>query len=196
MLWNKDDLLIGGFGQPAQNVDATGRMIRSNTPPLPQRKPETIAPTPKGSRLLDFIGKLESSNNYNVIYGNEEKPLIKMTVKEVQKLQKEMIDEGRGSSAIGRYQFKHSTLKEAVDKLGIDENTLFDEKLQDQLARSRMEYRGFEKFKAGEMSAEKLIEGLASEWAALPLDERWSYFVGQVGGVFKVESRFNNYAAI
>jgi len=26
--------------------------------------------------------------------------------------------------------------------------------------------------------------------------ERWSYFVGQVGGVFKVESRFNNYAAI
>jgi len=28
------------------------------------------------------------------------------------------------------------------------------------------------------------------------LDQRWSYFVGQVGGVFKVESRFNNYAAI
>jgi len=26
--------------------------------------------------------------------------------------------------------------------------------------------------------------------------QRWSYFVGQVGGVFKVESRFNNYAAI
>ena len=26
--------------------------------------------------------------------------------------------------------------------------------------------------------------------------KRWSYFVGQVGGVFKVESRFNNYAAI
>jgi hypothetical protein len=37
----EDDILIGGFGQPAQNVDATGRMIRNSTPPVPTRKPET-----------------------------------------------------------------------------------------------------------------------------------------------------------
>jgi len=30
MTRNKDDLLIGGFGKLAQNVDATGRMIRDN----------------------------------------------------------------------------------------------------------------------------------------------------------------------
>jgi len=30
----------------------------------------------------------------------------------------------------------------------------------------------------------------------MKVGKRWSYFVGQVGGVFKVESRFNNYAAI
>ena len=39
---NKDNnLSVGGFGRPAQNVDATGRSIRSQTPPVPQRKPET-----------------------------------------------------------------------------------------------------------------------------------------------------------
>lgn len=168
MPWNKDDLLIGGFGQTAQNVDATGRMIRDTAPPVPERKPETIAPTPKGNRLLDLIGKLESSDNYNVIYGSEERPLTKMTVREVQKLQQDMIDEGRGSSAVGRYQFLKDTLKEATDKLGINENAIFDEKLQDQLARSRMEHRGFEKYKAGKISTEKLIEGLGSEWASLP----------------------------
>lgn len=155
--------------QPIE-YDATGRMIRDNTPPLPQRKPETISPTPKGNELLDFIGNLESSNNYNVIYGGEEKPLTKMTVKEVYSLQKKMLAEGRGSSVVGRYQFKHDTLKETVDKLGVDKNTLFDEKLQDQLARSRLEYRGFERYKAGELSTEDLIKGLASEWAALPPD--------------------------
>jgi hypothetical protein len=45
---NDDDLLIGGFGQPAQNVDATGRMIRKSLPPIPERKPvvpETKKPT-------------------------------------------------------------------------------------------------------------------------------------------------------
>ena len=131
MPWNKDDLRIGGFGQLPENVDATGRMIRNTAPPVPRRKgerqppapahkPETISPTRKGNEILDFIGKLESSDNYNIIYGNEEKPLTTMTLKKVQKLQKEMIDEGRGSSAVGRYQFRRNTLKEAADKLGVD----------------------------------------------------------------------------
>ena len=82
-----DGLFVVGFGQPAQNVDATGRMIREKTPPMLRAKPETISPTPKGNRLLDLIGKLESSDNYNVIYGGEEKPLTSMTVKQVQQLQ-------------------------------------------------------------------------------------------------------------
>ncbi len=150
--------------------DATRRRVRDDIPPIPKRKPETISPKPKGNELLDFIGKLESSDNYNVIFGNEEKPLTKMTIKEVFKLQKDMIAQGKGSTAVGRYQFLKGTLKETVDKLGINENTLFDEKLQDQLARSRLEFRGFEKFKAGKISAEKLIEKLANEWAALPPD--------------------------
>ncbi len=156
--------------KPVQSVDATGRRIRDNAPPVPQRKPETIEPTRKGNELLDFIGKLESSDNYNSVYGGKERPLTKMTVKEVQKLQKEMDDKGIPSTAIGRYQIKDDTLKETVNKLGIDENALFDKKLQDKLARSLMERRGFEKYKAGKISTEALIKELAKEWAALPPD--------------------------
>lgn len=179
MPWNNDDLLIGSFSQLPQNVDATGRMIRDSTPPLPQRKPlqtpptpqrkpETIVPTSKGNELLDFIGTLESSDNYNVTYGNKEKPLTRMTLKDIQELQKEMYDSGSVSTAIGRYQIKRTTLKEAADELGVDENALFDEKMQDQLARQLLKKRGFEKYKAGQISTEKLIEGLGREWASLP----------------------------
>lgn len=141
-----------------------------HTAPIPKRKPEVISPTRKGDELLDFIGKLESSDNYNVIYGHKIKPLTKMTVKEVQRLQKEMYDNGSASTAIGRYQIKRSTLKETIDKLGINENALFDEKLQDQLARQLLKKRGFEKYKAGKISTDALIKELANEWAALPPD--------------------------
>ena len=33
-----------------------------------------------------------------------------------------------------------------------------------------MEYRGYEKYKAGKISTEELIKELANEWAALPPD--------------------------
>ncbi|MCB1557713.1 MAG: peptidoglycan-binding protein [Alphaproteobacteria bacterium] len=156
------NLIAAQVEQKTNNPDAP--------PPIPPRKPETISPTQKGNELLDFIGKHESSNNYNITYGSKEEPLTKMTVKEVYALQKKMLAEGRGSSAVGRYQFLKGTLKEAVDKLGIDESEFFDKKLQDQLARSRMEYRGYEEYKAGKISTEELIKGLANEWASLPPD--------------------------
>ena len=165
--------------------DATGRMISPTKsakqpplppekppkePPVPNIKPEVISPSRKGNEILDLIGKLESSDNYNVLVGGDEAPLTKMTIKEVQNLQKEMYDRGSPSTAIGRYQFLQGTLKEEIKKLGIDENELFDEKMQDKLARSRMEYRGFDKYKAGKMSTETLIRNLSDEWAALPRD--------------------------
>lgn len=65
-----------------------------------------------------------------------------------------MIDEGRGSTAVGRYQFLKGTLKESAQKLGISGDTVFDKKLQDQLARARLEYRGFDKYKVGKISTE------------------------------------------
>ena len=72
---------------------------------------------------------------------------------------------------MGRYQIKKSTLEETVNKLGIDENALFDKKLQDQMARQLLKKRGFEEYKAGKISTKELIKKLSMEWAALPTDE-------------------------
>ncbi|HPF77938.1 MAG TPA: hypothetical protein PLF01_01480 [Alphaproteobacteria bacterium] len=167
---NQDDLLIGGFGQLPQNVDATGRIIRDKNPPLPTRKPETISPTAKGNALLDFIGKLESSDNYNVLVGGEKASLTKMTVKEVQELQRERKKKRLGTPA-GRYQIKDEKLNDLVRWMGINENEIFDEKLQDQMGRELLRRRGFEKFKSGEINTKEFIRHLAKEWAALPKDE-------------------------
>src|SRR5688572_25169955 len=97
MPWNKEDLSIGGFGRPVQNVDATGRRISNDVPPVPKRKPEIISPTQKGDELLNFIGKLESSDNYNVFVGGDKVPLTKMTLQEVRSLQKERSNKKLGT---------------------------------------------------------------------------------------------------
>ena len=163
-----------------EQTDATGRMIRepqqekkqenNHTPPIPQRKPEIISPTRKGNKILDFIGKIESSDNYNVIVGGDKKPLTNMTVKEIYQLQEELINKGQ-NSAVGRYQIKNSTLKETVDVLGIDENEIFDEKLQDKMARRLLTKRGYEEFRVGKITTKQFIRELSKEWAAFPEDE-------------------------
>jgi muramidase (phage lysozyme) len=50
------------------------------------------------------------------------------------------------------------------------EKAIFNEQLQDQLARQLLEKRGFEKYKAGKISTEKFIKELSREWASLPQD--------------------------
>lgn len=165
---NADDV----FGKTTNEAGRVGfgGNVSGTFAPVPVRKPEIIAPTAKGDALLDFIGKIESDDNYNVIVGGQEKPLTKMTIKEVLQLQKDL-DNKKQNTAVGRYQIKNATLKEVIDKLGVDENEIFDEKMQDKMGRKLLEKRGFEDFKAGKISAKELIKGLSKEWAALPADE-------------------------
>lgn len=180
----------GSFGQPAQNVDATGRHIRDvettpvperkpiDTPPVPERKPETISPTKKGNEILDFIGKIESSDNYNIIVGGKEKPLTKMTIKEVRKLQQDRNDQNLGT-AVGRYQIIDDKMDDLIRWMNLDENAVFDEKLQDQMGRELLRRRGFEEYKAGKITTEKFVKELSKEWASFPKDEsNQSYYKG------------------
>lgn len=185
-----NDLKMDGIMNPDGETERTlQKYVRTPTPkrkpvkpnnfPKIIRKPEVISPTEKGNQLLDLIGKIESSNNYNIIYGGGERPLTNMTIKEIYKLQEKMEANNMASTAIGRYQFKDTTLKEAVKNLGVDENTFFDKKLQDKLARSRLAFRKFEEYKAGKISTEDFIIKLAQEWAALPTNKNnESYYKG------------------
>lgn len=172
-------------GKPIE-YDATGRMIKPRSPdkplapvpPLPQIKPETISPTPKGQEILDFIGKLESSGDYNIDVGSNKALLTKMTVKEVRQFQKMRRDNGFGTPA-GKYQIMDITMDELIKKMGLDGNEIFDEKMQDQMARQLLKKRGFEDYRAGKISAEEFIKELSKEWAAIPTDEsNESYYKG------------------
>lgn len=149
-------------------------------PPVPERKPEIIAPTTKGNELLDFIGKLESSDNYNVIVGGDKASLTKMTIKEIRALQKKRRNKNLGTP-VGKYQIKDTTMDYLIKKMGLRDNEIFDEKLQDQMGRQLLEHRGFEKFKAGKISTEDFIRELAKEWAALPQDASNKSRYGNVG---------------
>lgn len=173
------------------DYDATGRMIRQkiNTesqfkiPSAAEKPPENTAASKEkiDRKLLDFIGRLESSDNYNVIAGGQEKPLTKMTVKEIRKLQKDLEDKGANSTAVGRYQVKDTTLDYLIKRMGLDENTIFDEKLQDSMAVELFKRRGFESLKSGNISVEEFIYNLSQEWAALPKDTSNKSYHGKIG---------------
>ena len=165
-------------GDKPVEYDATGRMIRDNAPPVPERKPETILPTPKGNEILDFVGKIESNNNYNVIVGGKKQALTKMTIKEVRQLQRERNDQNLGT-AVGRYQIIDGKMDDLIRWMNLDENTVFDEKLQDKMGRELLRRRGFEEYKAGKITTEQFIKELSKEWASFPKDEsNQSYYKG------------------
>lgn len=124
----------------------------------------------KTKALLDYIGDLESKGNYNAYYGNaySEAPLDGMTVGEILAYQKQLGDVS-GSSAIGKYQIKESTLRQLIKTGKISKNAKFTPALQDKLAKQLLEQRGYSKYASGKMTAQSFGNSLAKEWAALPL---------------------------
>jgi hypothetical protein len=121
-------------------------------------------PAPKS--LLDIIGQGESRGNYNALVGGGTANLTNMTVAEVQQLQKQMLKEGRASSAVGKYQMVSGTLAEQMKKAGLDPSTTkFDEKTQDLLAQQLVNQAGY-----GKKDPATVMRNLAGTWASLPQD--------------------------
>ena len=121
--------------------------------------------------LLNTIAKVESKSNYNAYFGNSnntEVQFTSMTVRDVLAWQKQFVEQGNPSSAVGRYQFINSTLRGLVRELRIDENMKFDEALQDKLAARLLERRGIREYVDGKITREEFAHRLSKEWAALP----------------------------
>lgn len=135
--------------------------------------------------LLNTIAKVESKNNYNAYFGDPNNTSIQftaMTVNEVLAWQRQFVEQGNVSSAVGRYQFIDSTLQGLVRELNIDENMKFDEALQDRLAARLLERRGIRDYVDNKMSREEFAHSLSKEWAALPKaigeNPEQSYYAG------------------
>jgi muramidase (phage lysozyme) len=124
--------------------------------------------------LLRLIadGEAVRSNPYCSVWpGHVEPELTVMTLSQVESYQKQRIKDGRKSSAVGKYQFIKSTLKECVGYLGCDPmRTVFSRDVQDALIIQRLiKFRKYDQWKAESIDTGKFMIFLAAEFASMPV---------------------------
>lgn len=137
------------------------------------------------TNLLNTIAQGESKGNYNAYFGNASNTTINftaMTVGEVLNWQRQYVEQGNASNAVGKYQFIEPTLRGLVGELKIEPKSKFDAHLQDRLAIRLLERRGVHEYVSGHISREQLAHNLSKEWAALPRviggNPQSSYYAG------------------
>lgn len=180
----KKDYKLSGNGN---NVDVamkkmiddvkTGKVAKVETPTQVAKVTGALPPLPtdavtqgKVGEVLNFIARFESRGNYNIILGGDTLKLTSMTIAQIYNLQQQMLRQGKESSAVGRYQYIGTTLREMVNLLGFDINkTKFNEKTQDAIAIADLRRRaGLDNWLSGSLSNEKFLERLSRIWAGLP----------------------------
>ena len=163
----KGDSDYGSFG----GTTATPQASDFGTPTKPG--PDT--------KVLDFIGKLESAGNYNILVGGKTKTnpsLTDMTVGQILEFQKSMLKAGHESTAVGKYQIIRGTLQGLIKQGVVSPDQKFDQSTQDRAAIGLLNVRGREKFKSGGLSTDSYANNLAKEWASLPMPDGRSFYAG------------------
>jgi len=87
------------------------------------------------------------------------------------------------SSALGRYQIVRTTLRTIRKTLKLPATALFDADMQDRCACYLLGLRGIDKYLAGRLSEDTLIDNLAREWASLPTISGKGAYAGQSAAV-------------
>lgn len=154
--------------------------------------------------LLDLIGFTEGTDkgdgyNETLAYGKmadgvktkgkgKDVALVDMTLKELDAFQTLMLrdpDNNWKSSACGRYQIVRTTARN-IRKVLPDQypaERKFDATCQDEMACYLLGVRGIDKYLAGRMKEDTLINNLAKEWASLPTTANKGYYGGQHAAV-------------
>lgn len=144
--------------------------------------------------LLDLIGHAEGTDrkrgyNETLAYGaftGGDVDLVTMTLEEIDALQTRMLKHPQNrfnSSALGRYQIVHTTLRAIRKTLKLPPSALFDAEMQDRCACYLLGLRGIDKYLAGRLSEDTLINNLAHEWASLPTTSGTGAYAGQSAAV-------------
>lgn len=122
-------------------------------------------------QVLNFIARYESGGRYNALVGrNKNAALDKMSIADVLKLQANMKAQGHESTAVGRYQYIASTLRNTVAKMGLNPNTtMFTPQTQDQIAIYTLRTEcSLDKWLAGTLKDDQFLHNLSRIWAAIP----------------------------
>lgn len=144
--------------------------------------------------LLDLLGLSEGTDkargyNETLAYGaytGGPVDLVKMTLKQVDDLQGRMLAHPKNkwnSSAVGRYQIVRTTRRNIQKALSIPSSEKFDRDMQDRMACFLLGQRGIDKWLAGRLKLESLLDNLAREWASIPTSKGKGYYSGQNAAV-------------
>lgn len=144
--------------------------------------------------MLDLIGHAEGTDRkrgYNETLGygaftGGDVDLVTMTLEEIDALQTRMLKHPQNrfnSSALGRYQIVRTTLRAIRKTLKLPASALFDAEMQDRCACYLLGLRGIDKYLAGRLSQDTLINNLAHEWASLPTTAGKGAYAGQNAAV-------------
>jgi muramidase (phage lysozyme) len=182
----------------------------------PELEPIVVAPEPvkpvdtfaRYRPMLDLLGKSEGTDkgrgyNETLSYGaytGGDVNLVSMTLREIRTLQTKMLANPKNkwnSSALGRYQIVRKTLIALQQQLALPDTMTFSESTQDRLAVQLMKGRGIDKWLAGLITQDQLINSLAQEWASLPTTKGKGYYSGQNSSVSvaQVKAALNAIAA-
>lgn len=144
--------------------------------------------------MLDLIGFAEGTDRgrrydetlaYGAFTGGDVN-LCAMTLKEIDALQTRMLKHPANSfnsSALGRYQIVRTTLRAIRKSLNLQDTALFDADMQDRCACYQLGLRGIDKYLAGRLAENTLIDNLAREWASLPITSGKGAYAGQNAAV-------------
>lgn len=191
-LWVTGDQQATGKVDSNENLDSVSNIPEAALKGGLERPkpPSGFSETPSARRgqtgqLLDAIGSAEGAN-YDTLFGYAEQKgpfagtqVTDMTIGEVQALQKLMVKNNGISSAVGKYQVLSDTLKEAVQALGLSEDTKFTPEVQDKIALYLLQSRtNFGDWVAGAGDPAEFQNGLAKIWASIPDTTGRSYYAG------------------
>ncbi|GLR55122.1 hypothetical protein KYK30_31720 [Shinella yambaruensis] len=146
--------------------------------------------------MLDLIGFTEGTDkgdgyNETLAYGaftDGNVNLVSMTLKDLDALQTKMLQHPKNklrSSACGRYQIVRTTARDIRERLPgrYPLSRRFDAACQDEMACYLLGVRGIDKYLAGRLSEDALIDNLAREWASLPTVGGKGFYDGQHAAV-------------
>lgn len=107
---------------------------------------------------------------YGAFIEGGERDLTKLTMSEVDALQSEILNNPKnntGGSPVGKYQVVQRTLRDAKKALGIKDTDLFTREVQDKIGMWLLNRRGYEDWKAGNISDAQFKKNMQNEWHAL-----------------------------
>ncbi len=135
------------------------------------------ASDPCTNLILDFIaGGVadnpggESGGSYDALIGNahSSRDLSLLTLNEIANLQRQLVNNGEPSSAVGRYQIIEHTLDALRDELALTGEEMFTPEVQDRLAVQLLVGRAYKSWWRSEINNVTFAHGLSCEWASLP----------------------------